>query len=276
MPEGAVGTRVDGLFFRVRTSGAGRNHNALPICSPSRLTRCASPPKPRHPHCPRRKLINGGYAAMVSGVVNRPGDCRRRGRGGTPAPHRPSGSSMSSAASANSRKTRCQCSPPGRAGRHLGCHCAGCPIGHGKIIDRRFSISGGADPAPCGGMIVRAVDSGPHRPTMFQLCSDRNLSPPRPRSANHRCETLADITRRGFNVLVACECGHSAVLDARRLERSYRCQRRSTRCPCYETTCIACNMGEAGRGEGAERKLSQEVPRSEERQRRTLSSRAAA
>jgi len=47
-------------------------------------------------------------------------------------------------------------------------------------------------------------------------------------SANHRYETLSDITRRGFNALVQCGCGHSSIVDARRLERWYRCHRWST------------------------------------------------
>lgn len=42
-------------------------------------------------------------------------------------------------------------------------------------------------------------------------------------AANYRYDCLGDINRRGFNVSIECQCGHSAVLDARRMERWYRC-----------------------------------------------------
>jgi hypothetical protein len=47
--------------------------------------------------------------------------------------------------------------------------------------------------------------------------------------ANIKLERLSDVTRRGWNLGVQCECGHVAIVDAQRMERWYMCHRWDTR-----------------------------------------------
>lgn len=47
--------------------------------------------------------------------------------------------------------------------------------------------------------------------------------------ANIKLETLSDVTSRGWNLAVLCECGHRSIVDARRMERWYMCFQWNTR-----------------------------------------------
>lgn len=47
--------------------------------------------------------------------------------------------------------------------------------------------------------------------------------------ANLKIEQLGDVVRHGFNLAVQCQCGHSGVIDAPKMERWYMCHCWDTR-----------------------------------------------